>query len=103
MRSPAIRLTCLLKSFAAWGSVDYDDYESTCSEDRSVADFDTINESAVDAVPAVAIGDFFGLGDIPGNDLLPIVDAWLDIGSALKEEDIPDPMEFIRGYEALAQ
>ncbi|KAI0752804.1 hypothetical protein C8Q80DRAFT_1148311 [Daedaleopsis nitida] len=35
--------------------------------------------------------------------MLPVVDAWLDIGSQFPQEEIPDPLKFLKGYDSLVR
>ncbi|KAI0752802.1 hypothetical protein C8Q80DRAFT_1148291 [Daedaleopsis nitida] len=47
--------------------------------------------------------DIFGLLSGKNDYLLPVVDAWLDLGSQVSEEDIPDPQEFVDSYDAIVR
>ncbi|EIW54191.1 uncharacterized protein TRAVEDRAFT_51911 [Trametes versicolor FP-101664 SS1] len=48
--------------------------------------------------------DVFGLdSDANQENRLPIVNMWLDIGAHFVEEDIPDPMEFVKQYDQLVR
>ena len=47
--------------------------------------------------------DVFGKVPQDGDDMLPIVDVLLDIGAQVSQDEIPDPMEFVREYKALSQ
>ncbi|KAL7277666.1 hypothetical protein ACG7TL_008596 [Trametes sanguinea] len=61
----------------------------------------SILEEANDSVEALNRMDIFGF--LGRDDLIPIVKIWLDIGSQLKEEDVPNPMEFVEQYNELVR
>ncbi|OSC97595.1 hypothetical protein PYCCODRAFT_1461866 [Trametes coccinea BRFM310] len=75
----------------------------SCDDDasRSSRSSVSIPDEANDSVEALNRMDIFGF--LGRDDLIPIVKIWLDIGSQLKEEDVPNPMEFVEQYNELVR
>lgn len=78
------------------------DYSGPMSSRPSTPSFrpDRSSESLGAAVTEI---DLFGLRPNDNDDLLPIVDVWLDLGAQFMQHEIPDPMDFIRSYDALVR
>lgn len=55
------------------------------------------SEDSVDAVMNIFVG--------PNQDVivLPLVDLWLDLADNLKQEDIPNPLEFLQERDAVVR
>ncbi|KAH9846499.1 hypothetical protein C2E23DRAFT_743997 [Lenzites betulinus] len=51
----------------------------------------------------VPCGDVFGLDYNDKDKLLPVVQLWDDIGAHFKEEEVPDPLEFIKQYDEVVR
>lgn len=91
--------------------------DEQCDEDESRADCESVYSSQCDSESSKSFiytgpegtddpcgVDVFGLdSDANQENRLPIVNMWLDIGTHFKEEDISDPMEFVKQYDQLVR
>ncbi|KAL1937876.1 hypothetical protein VTO73DRAFT_12769 [Trametes versicolor] len=86
--------------------VSFDHWQDQASPSASTSSVDSgssysdsyLSDESEDSVHAL-MGIFAG----PNQDVgvLPLVDLWLDLADNLKQEDIPDPLEFLKERDAI--
>lgn len=95
-----------VKPVATKREVLFNQYQASSSASTSSVDSGSsysdshLSDESEDSVHAL-MGIFAG----PNQDVgvLPLVDLWLDLADNLKQEDIPDPLEFLKERDAVVR
>ncbi|KAJ8462579.1 hypothetical protein ONZ51_g10812 [Trametes cubensis] len=62
-----------------------------------------LSEDAASSLDGLYATDVFGLDFDPHEAMIPIVRVWPNLAAQLKEEDIPDPVDFLNQYEEVTR
>ena len=62
-----------------------------------------LSEDAASSLDGLYATDVFGLDFDPREAMIPVVRVWPNLAARLKEEDIPDPVDFLNQYEEVTR
>ncbi|EIW54182.1 uncharacterized protein TRAVEDRAFT_23360 [Trametes versicolor FP-101664 SS1] len=91
------------RAATGWQDPDPQDQASPSASTSSVDSGSSYADSALSDESEDSVHALMGIFAGPNQDVgvLPLVDLWLDLADNLKQEDIPDPLEFLKERDAI--